>query len=38
VFVDDLEINVEGARKAGMHGVHFRDTAQAVAEIDAWLR
>ena len=27
VFVDDLEINVEGAREVGMHGVHFRDTA-----------
>ena len=35
VFVDDLEVNVTGARDAGMHGVHFRDTAQAVAEIDA---
>jgi putative hydrolase of the HAD superfamily len=35
VFVDDLEINVIGAREAGMHGVHFRDTAQAVAELDA---
>ena len=35
VFVDDLEVNVTGAREAGMHGVHFRDTAQAVAEIDA---
>jgi putative hydrolase of the HAD superfamily len=37
VFVDDLEVNVEGARKAGMHGVVFRDTAQAIAEIDAAL-
>lgn len=37
VFVDDLEINVDGARKAGMHGVVFRDTAQAIAEIDAAL-
>jgi putative hydrolase of the HAD superfamily len=37
VFVDDLEVNVTGARDAGMHGVHFRDTAQAVAEIDALL-
>ena len=35
VFVDDLEVNIVGARDAGMHGVHFRDTAQAVAEIDA---
>ena len=37
VFVDDLEVNVSGARRAGMHGVHFRDTAQAIAEIDALL-
>jgi putative hydrolase of the HAD superfamily len=37
VFVDDLEVNVSGAVKAGMHGVHFRDTAQAIAEIDAAL-
>jgi putative hydrolase of the HAD superfamily len=37
IFVDDLEVNVTGAREAGMHGVHFRDTAQAVAEIDALL-
>jgi len=37
VFVDDLEVNVSGARKAGMHGVHFRDTEQAIAEIDALL-
>jgi len=35
VFVDDVEINVEGAREVGMHAVHFRDTAQAVTEIDA---
>ena len=35
VFVDDLEVNVTGARDAGMHGVHFRDTAQAVADIAA---
>jgi putative hydrolase of the HAD superfamily len=37
VFVDDLEVNVAGARELGLHGVHFRDTAQAVAEIDALL-
>jgi len=35
VFVDDLELNITGAQEAGMHGVHFRETAQAVAEIDA---
>jgi len=37
VFVDDLEVNVTGARDAGLHGVHFVDTAQTVAEIDALL-
>jgi putative hydrolase of the HAD superfamily len=36
-FVDDLEINVAAARDAGMHGIHFRDTAQAIAELDALL-
>jgi putative hydrolase of the HAD superfamily len=33
-FVDDLEANVAGAQEAGMHGIHFRDTAQAVAELE----
>jgi putative hydrolase of the HAD superfamily len=32
-FVDDVEVNVTAAREAGMHGVHFRDTAQATAEL-----
>jgi putative hydrolase of the HAD superfamily len=32
-FVDDLEVNVTAATAAGMHGIHFRDTAQAVAEL-----
>jgi putative hydrolase of the HAD superfamily len=36
-FVDDLEINVEAAREAGMHGVVFRDTAQAIAELESLL-
>jgi putative hydrolase of the HAD superfamily len=34
-FVDDLEPNVDAARDAGMHPVHFRDTAQTIAELDA---
>jgi putative hydrolase of the HAD superfamily len=34
-FVDDLEVNLPPARAAGMHAVHFRDTAQAVRELDA---
>ena len=33
VFVDDLEHNCDGARKAGMAAVHFRDNEQAIAEI-----
>jgi epoxide hydrolase-like predicted phosphatase len=36
-FLDDLEANVAGARAAGMHGVHYRDNAQAIAEIEALL-
>ncbi|MEU0570411.1 HAD family phosphatase [Nonomuraea sp. NPDC005983] len=37
IFVDDAERCVEGARAIGMHGVHFRSNAQAIAEIDALL-
>ena len=33
-FLDDVEINVTAASEAGMHGIHFRDTAQAVAELE----
>ncbi|HET7508033.1 MAG TPA: HAD family phosphatase [Solirubrobacterales bacterium] len=35
LFVDDLEVNCEGAEKAGMKAVHFRDNEQAIAEIRA---
>jgi putative hydrolase of the HAD superfamily len=35
LFVDDLEPNIEGARRAGMSAVHFRDNEQAIAEIRA---
>jgi putative hydrolase of the HAD superfamily len=37
LFVDDVEVNCEGARKAGMTAVHFRDNEQAIAEIRAVL-
>jgi putative hydrolase of the HAD superfamily len=37
LFVDDVEVNIEGARKAGMSAVHFRDNEQAIAEIRAAL-
>jgi putative hydrolase of the HAD superfamily len=33
LFVDDLAHNCEGARKAGMSAVHFRDNEQAIGEI-----
>ncbi len=37
VFVDDLEVNCEAARVVGMTPVHFRDTEQAIAELEALL-
>jgi putative hydrolase of the HAD superfamily len=33
LFVDDLAVNCEGARAAGMSAVHFRDNEQAIPEI-----
>jgi putative hydrolase of the HAD superfamily len=35
VFVDDLLVNVEGARAVGMVGVHYQNAAQARAELMA---
>jgi putative hydrolase of the HAD superfamily len=37
LFVDDIEVNCEGGRAAGMNVVHFRDTPQAISEIRAAL-
>ena len=37
LFVDDVEVNCEGARRAGMRAVHFRENAQAIAEIRSTL-
>jgi putative hydrolase of the HAD superfamily len=37
LFVDDVEVNCEGARRAGLSAVHFRDNDQAIAEIRALL-
>jgi putative hydrolase of the HAD superfamily len=37
LFIDDLEPNIDGARKLGMSAVHFRDNEQAIAEIWAAL-
>ena len=36
-FVDDLAVNVDAAREAGMAGIVYRDTAQAIAELEALL-
>jgi putative hydrolase of the HAD superfamily len=36
-FVDDTKVNVEAARALGFHAVHYRDNAQAIAELDALL-
>jgi putative hydrolase of the HAD superfamily len=37
LFVDDVEVNCDGARKAGMRAVQFRDSEQARREIEAAL-
>lgn len=37
VFVDDLEVNITGARAAGMQAVHFVDTEPALVELRRWL-
>jgi putative hydrolase of the HAD superfamily len=38
LFVDDIDVNCETARKLGMQAVHFRETEQAIAEIKDALR
>jgi putative hydrolase of the HAD superfamily len=37
VFVDDVDVNVAAARELGFAVVHFRDTGQAIAELDRLL-
>ena len=37
LFLDDIEVNCEGARRAGMPAVVFRDTEQAIADVRAVL-
>ena len=36
-FVDDIELNCDAAREVGLLAVHFRDTAKAIAELEALL-
>jgi glucose-1-phosphatase len=33
VFIDDLEVNVAGARQVGLHAIQFQDACQARAEL-----
>ena len=37
IFIDDMEVNVEAANELGLRGVHFRETAQARADVHALL-
>ena len=37
VFIDDYAPNVEAAREAGLHAVHYADHATAMAEIERLL-
>jgi epoxide hydrolase-like predicted phosphatase len=37
VFIDDTSINVEAARKIGLHGIVFRNRRQAQSELKAML-
>jgi putative hydrolase of the HAD superfamily len=37
IFLDDLEVNVEAARKAGMLGIVYRDNARALVELSSLL-
>jgi putative hydrolase of the HAD superfamily len=38
LFVDDVEVNCDGARELGITAVRFRSTEQAIAEIETALR
>ena len=38
VFLDDVEANVASARACGIHAILFRDTAQAIADIQVCLQ
>lgn len=33
VFIDDLETNVQGARNAGLHVIHFKDAASCAQQL-----
>jgi putative hydrolase of the HAD superfamily len=37
LFVDDVEVNIQAARELGMAAVHFRESEQAIGEIESAL-
>jgi FMN phosphatase YigB (HAD superfamily) len=37
LFIDDVEVNCQGARKLGIGAVRFRSTEQTIGEIEAAL-
>jgi epoxide hydrolase-like predicted phosphatase len=37
VFLDDVEVNVAAARELGLRAIHFEDTGQAIAALEAEL-
>jgi HAD superfamily hydrolase (TIGR01509 family) len=37
LFIDDVELNCDGARQMGIRAVWFRDTEQAIAGIESAL-
>jgi putative hydrolase of the HAD superfamily len=37
VFLDDVDVNCDAAREAGMAAVHFKDAAQAIGELEQLL-
>ncbi len=36
-FIDDFQHNIDGAQAVGMHGIHFRNPEQLVADLEALL-
>ena len=38
VFIDDRPVNIEGAKKCGIHGIVFRSYEQAKTELEEFLK
>jgi FMN phosphatase YigB (HAD superfamily) len=37
IFIDDFMHNVEGARRVGIHAIHFKDPVQVRTQLNALL-